>query len=471
MDPSAELQARQALGRALADLRATAGYRQETFAPLTGYSRSTLANVETGRQRVPRRFWVSCDDILHASGRLTAEYDRIDAARRDHQRQGAHTALDHDGSGGAGAPPAAPLSAALPVGDRAAVGRTHQMVGADPVGLVVDQAADDGVAQAALAAAGLDATSMADLYEQISDLARGYAARHRGVTFVRARRCRDFALELTARTRRPSDLVDAYLLASLTNALMASAAFDLARGSAATSLARASRTFAELSGHPSALGWAYGLVATLLNWQNRPAAALQEIERGLATVSSRAAKYRLYCIAARAYALRRDHGSARDALEQAARHRPDDRHGRDLLQDEIGGELQFDAARASACAGAVWLHLADAPTAERALHGALAAYAQMPSLERPTAPVNGARADLAAACLLRNDLEAAEQALVPVFGLHADQRISVLAGRMTGVATLLRTSRWDGVAQARALGARIDDWMVSAQALPGGGVS
>jgi len=48
--------ARRALGAELAAYRAAAGYNQARLAQLTAYSRSTIANVETGRQRVPREF-------------------------------------------------------------------------------------------------------------------------------------------------------------------------------------------------------------------------------------------------------------------------------------------------------------------------------------------------------------------------------------------------------------------------------
>lgn len=70
--------ARRALGRQLAAHRQAAGYSQEKFAPLTGYGRSTLANVETGRQNVPRAFWVRCQEELGA-GSLVPAYDEIQA--------------------------------------------------------------------------------------------------------------------------------------------------------------------------------------------------------------------------------------------------------------------------------------------------------------------------------------------------------------------------------------------------------
>jgi transcriptional regulator with XRE-family HTH domain len=68
------LAAREGLGRRLAVLRQAAGYSQRTFAPLTGYGRSTLASVETGHQNVPREFWLRCEDALGA-GALVDAYD------------------------------------------------------------------------------------------------------------------------------------------------------------------------------------------------------------------------------------------------------------------------------------------------------------------------------------------------------------------------------------------------------------
>lgn len=468
MDPSAELRARRDLGRALAALRDAAGYTQDTFAPLTGYSRSTLANVETGRQRAPRGFWIRCDSLLTAGGRLTAEHDRIEAARRDHQKAEAAETL------GRGRPPGDdPTGTVHPGAIHSSSGEVAawRADGVDHVAGLVDEAADEALAQAALASAGLDRDGVADLFEQLADVARGYADRHRWESFRRARRGRDLAHDLSARTRRPTDLIDAYLLASLSNALMAAAAFDLAQWSAAASMARAARTFADLSGNPSAIGWARGLLATLMNWHDRPDAAVQEIEAGLAARPDRASRYRLFCIAARAHAMRGDRASARDALQQAARFRPDDGRGRDLLHDEIGGEFRFDPARASACAGAVWLHLRDGTAAEGALNTALTTYTAVPLQERPTAPVHGAHADLAAARLLRHDLDAADEALAPVFDVPPEQRISVLSGRLAGVQILLRDPHWDRTPRARVLSERINDWLGSARALPGGSVS
>ncbi|MEV4691330.1 helix-turn-helix transcriptional regulator [Micromonospora echinospora] len=77
-----------ALGQMLARSRKAAGYTQETFAPLVRYGRSTIANVETGRQRVGRDFWTRSDELLGTDGRLSREYDRIRLASNQHVRNG-----------------------------------------------------------------------------------------------------------------------------------------------------------------------------------------------------------------------------------------------------------------------------------------------------------------------------------------------------------------------------------------------
>src|ERR1700753_2775845 len=70
---------RRALGRRLAALRSRSGFSQWEFAPVTGYSRSTLSDAALGRHRLRPGFWQRCDDALRADGALIAAYDRIEA--------------------------------------------------------------------------------------------------------------------------------------------------------------------------------------------------------------------------------------------------------------------------------------------------------------------------------------------------------------------------------------------------------
>src|SRR5215475_856247 len=92
IDPSEIVAARHALGRLLAKHRQAAGLNQHQLAPHAHYSRSTIANVETGRQNVPRDFWERCDQALDARGGLLAAFDRLDALVRQQRKETARLA-------------------------------------------------------------------------------------------------------------------------------------------------------------------------------------------------------------------------------------------------------------------------------------------------------------------------------------------------------------------------------------------
>lgn len=78
--------ARRALGRQLAELRIAAGLTQHDLAALVHYSRTTLANVETGRQQAARDFWEQSDRAVGAAGTLLATFDSV-AALLERQRR------------------------------------------------------------------------------------------------------------------------------------------------------------------------------------------------------------------------------------------------------------------------------------------------------------------------------------------------------------------------------------------------
>ncbi|MGH3963889.1 MAG: helix-turn-helix domain-containing protein [Pseudonocardiaceae bacterium] len=79
--------ARRRLGRQLAELRTAAGYSQHEFAPLTHYTRSTIANVEVDRQHAPRTFWQLSEDVLSANGTLSSGYDQLQELIRQHHAE------------------------------------------------------------------------------------------------------------------------------------------------------------------------------------------------------------------------------------------------------------------------------------------------------------------------------------------------------------------------------------------------
>ena len=81
------LAVRRALGRQLAALREGAEIGQQQVARRTGYSRSSVAHAEAGRQLLTRDFWQTADELLRADGVLLAGYGRVQAAKQEHERQ------------------------------------------------------------------------------------------------------------------------------------------------------------------------------------------------------------------------------------------------------------------------------------------------------------------------------------------------------------------------------------------------
>lgn len=82
--------AKLALGERLAVLRRAVGLKQVDLARRALISRSTVANVERGRQPGTRDFWTRCDDIVRADGLLLGEYEHLCTLQRRHLREAAY---------------------------------------------------------------------------------------------------------------------------------------------------------------------------------------------------------------------------------------------------------------------------------------------------------------------------------------------------------------------------------------------
>ena len=70
---------RRELGRQLADRRKTAGYLQRELGALVGYSRTAIANAETGATSIGRQLWERADQVLGTGELFARGYDRIQA--------------------------------------------------------------------------------------------------------------------------------------------------------------------------------------------------------------------------------------------------------------------------------------------------------------------------------------------------------------------------------------------------------
>ncbi|MGH3930533.1 MAG: helix-turn-helix domain-containing protein [Pseudonocardiaceae bacterium] len=76
---------RLALGQQLAALRETVGIVQQQIGHKTGYSRSSIAKAEAGRQLLTREFWTTANGLLKAGGDLLASYEEVLAAKQEHE--------------------------------------------------------------------------------------------------------------------------------------------------------------------------------------------------------------------------------------------------------------------------------------------------------------------------------------------------------------------------------------------------
>ena len=76
---------KRALGQQLAALREAAEIGQQQVARRTGYSRSSVAHAEVGRQLLTREFWQTADELLQADGALLASYEQVRAAKQEHE--------------------------------------------------------------------------------------------------------------------------------------------------------------------------------------------------------------------------------------------------------------------------------------------------------------------------------------------------------------------------------------------------
>lgn len=70
---------RRDLGRQLAGRRKAAGYVQREFGALLGYSRTAVANAETGHARMGRPLWERADRVLGTGELFAHGFDRIQA--------------------------------------------------------------------------------------------------------------------------------------------------------------------------------------------------------------------------------------------------------------------------------------------------------------------------------------------------------------------------------------------------------
>jgi len=422
-EPEAVTSARCALGIRLATYRRAAGLTQMDLASLIAFSRSTIANVETGRQHVPRDFWESADAAVNAGGVLVAGCDEMEAAaRRAHVQPAASPAgsLTLPAVYIAGRPWPAPTPD----------GASTQ---ADLIAAVANQARDHA---ARAAVTGIGPGTVEQLTAQVVRLARSYvaapplplfAAMHQALAQVQA------ALE---EKTHPPQARELNFLAGALCGLLANASLDLGRDDAADDLARAAWTYGTIIGHGPLVGWARGTQALAAIWDHRYADAAQYAEDGLRHLPKSMGAARLHAIRARALTGSRDFTEARAALqavgEASTGHQPDQLH------DRIAGEFAFDAAKLHYYEALVLTRAGHPAEAETAAAAAVGLYRAAPDRARSYGCEALAQAQLATARLMKGDDEGAAGAIAGLLRLEPARRISSLHDHVQACCDLLR---------------------------------
>lgn len=320
--------------------------------------------------------------------------------------------------------------------------------------------ADDAAYEALLFTGSVGDTTQR-LHDLVVAAADSYTDKSPKSEFDDLRRLRDLAKHAATQTRRPNEQSDLLVILGQASALMASVGFDLGYWDSAIKLASAATTYAEMAGHSSLTSWALGLQGTIAFWNGNPGRALDYVGRALESAPAGASRFRLRNIEARAHAVAGNPIQVGESLTLALRDRDDAEGVRDSLHDGVGGEFQFDDARAAACAAAAWLAVRNGERAEEQAQLALSAAFDVPD-HRRQGPINGSKIDVATARLLVGDVAGAEQYLQDILAIEPTRRTVSLAGRLQGTQRVLAAKPGLDGGLAGDLSDRVSSWLATA---------
>jgi transcriptional regulator with XRE-family HTH domain len=428
-EPQAIEQARRALGVELAAHRQAAGYSQTRLASLVGYSRSTIANVEIGRQRVPQSFWERADNALRAGGDLVTANDEVEAAaRHEHELVARDARSVREGYTGA-----------------------------------LSVWPDDGAALDLIAAAASEAREHAEhaavteigpgmldqLKADVVRLGRAYMSAPPYPLFVTMQRALGRVHVALNRLAYPAQARQLNFLAGALCGLMANASLDLGREEAAHDLANAAWTHGKIVDHGPLMGWARGTQALAAIWDHRYTDATDHAADGLHHLPAGAGAARLHAILGRALASNGDHAQAMVAIRNAAKAMedtlPDELHG------GIAGEFAFGQAKLQYYRALISVSAEDPAQAESAAQAAIRLYQAAPGWARSYGCEALAYVQLATAQLMSNKLDDAADAIGSLLRLNPDRRISSLGQHLETSRELLHSSSYRDSAAAQRL--------------------
>ncbi|GAA4838902.1 hypothetical protein [Kitasatospora terrestris] len=321
--------------------------------------------------------------------------------------------------------------------------------------------ARDARAHAAEAASQLlPDLSLDQLEDDLVRLVRSTSSRPPHVVFGQGKELLDLAKVMLDRTQVLSQRGRLFLVAGQASALLAACAFDLGSMPNAFELTRAAALYGQVAENGPLQAYSHGYLAVLYYWSGNPAQAVRQIEQAQTFHGVGATgEARLAAIAARAYA---HLGRADESHAAMQRSVADRTSAADDLHDGVAGEFGFNLERVAMSNSASLLLLRDGAGAEASARQSLELIATRSEGAPPPVVAPQAGADLAAALLMRNDLDGAVDVLRPVLSLPREWRGAGLAGRVNAIRGELASPAFRNAQLARDLAEQIDDFTLIA---------
>lgn len=434
---------RRDLGRRLAAFREAAGATQAALGKATGYSRPSIAHVETGRQWPDEQFWHAADEFCQVKGELVALHARAceqEAARRQidldranaQRRQRASLAVTQ----------AAPTAV-----------RQWRSDGPDqggPCGPDIAAAAQASIEFAQWATADqVEQLSIESLSYELTRIATAYVHAPMQPLFSDLQVLRDRARMLLGTRPQPRQARELFYLGGVTVVLLSHASQNLGDSMAAMQQAMAAQRLAEQADHADLRGWVAGTQALIAEWTGNPQYAADLARQGAPHVQAGQGKTRMLALQARASARTGNANATRAALAelQVEMESADDA----VSALPFGGILSFPRTKALYYAGTALTHLGDYDAAERYAAAAIAAWENGPPNERSYGDEALARVDVAVSRIACSDVDGASEILAPVLALDPNRRIRQVADGLDRVRAGLNSAKYQRSMSARAL--------------------
>jgi tetratricopeptide (TPR) repeat protein len=405
IDPTRITAARCALGRQLAASRKAAGLSQHQLAPRIHYGRSTIANVEVGRQNVPREFWEHCDRALGAGGRLLAASEHVDDLVRSQRQETAQLA---DAAAGGTCGPGRVADAA------------SAMLHDDGALELADALGHSNVAPQALDLLQASVVRVAQTYSTLAPTSLLQWAQTRLAAVIAMLR----GSQPIAQRRRLC------VLAAQIAGLRGWLAHDLQQTVSAAALYGVATTAAEEAEDEALVAWVLGNHSRIPIYENEPRTALSLIEQALGHAEGHASattRAWLWAQASRARTALGDPASGASALVEAERAL--DQAPADTC-DEI---LYFDHGRLNAFIGHHYVLAGQPHRAEQHIRASLAVLRP-----RQVKHLSLTRLDLAGVLLAQNHLDEACGQAMTALDIPPDQVIDSTIRRASDLRWQLR---------------------------------